>query len=238
MLLQSAGVGEQDMRAARYEIKMICDEMYLPDVRAWVNVHPESFIEAYRPRRVNTLYFDTHVADCLADNLMGASTRGKLRFRWYGDDHSHAQGVLELKRKSGQLGWKETLPIPVVFDLTDICWSDFVRQLRGEVDGLFAIWLSSNDRPTLINTYMREYYESMDHQVRLTIDYALAVYEQIMHSTPNLVLQPPASSQLVVEVKTAPSLYRRLSRLLSLFPLQVGRNSKYVNGMMRSLYFT
>ena len=84
---------------------------------------------------------------------------------------------------------------------------------------------------------MREYYETMDRNVRLTIDYNQAAYEQIVHLTPNLTIKAPVPSQIVVEVKADAALHRRVSNVLSSFPLQVGRNSKYVSGVIESLCF-
>jgi hypothetical protein len=71
------------MQSTRYEVKMACDQVYLPDVRAWVQLHPAAFIEAYPLRQVNSLYFDTLDGDCLNANLIGISERRKLRLRWY-----------------------------------------------------------------------------------------------------------------------------------------------------------
>jgi len=216
---------------------MTCDEIHLPDVRAWVNLHPAVFIEAYPPRQVNSLYFDTCEIDCLADNLIGTGQREKLRFRWYGDDYSAVRGALELKCKSNQLGWKEHYPISFTYDLTTTSWSTLLGHMRERVAGPFSVWLSHLNQPTLVSSYMREYYESMDHQVRVTIDYDQAAYEQVTHLTPNLVIRAPVPSQIVVEVKADATLHRRVSDVLSSFPLQVGRNSKYVNGIIESLCF-
>jgi hypothetical protein len=224
-------------KASRYEVKMTCDEVYLPDVRAWVRLHPDLFIEAYPPRQVNNVYFDTCEIDCLMDNLIGTGRREKLRFRWYGDDYSTVQGTLELKRKSNQLGWKEHCPIPVTFDLTKTSWSILTQQMQEQANDTFAVWLSYLNQPALINSYMREYYESMDRQVRVTLDYHQVAYEQISHFTPNLVIQAPVPSRVVVEVKADATLHRRVSNTLSSFPLQVERNSKYVNGVLDSLCF-
>jgi len=225
------------MESPRYEIKMVCDEIYLPDVRAWMNLHPEMFIEAYPPRRVNSAYLDSYDADCLNDNLIGVSDRDKLRFRWYGYDHAHVRGALELKCKSSRVGWKMLYPIPVVFDLIALPWNEIMRQLRQHADGLFAIWLSAVDQPLVINSYVREYYESADHQLRVTVDYDLAAYEQVMYCAPNLVVPAPATHQIVVEVKADATLHTRVSNALSSFPLQVGRNSKYVTGAMDALCY-
>jgi len=225
------------MQSARYEIKMTCDEMYLPDVRSWLRLHPDGFADTYPLRQVNNLYLDTSALDCLNDNLTGASQRSKLRFRWYGKDRSSVPGVLELKCKSNQLSWKERWPVPVTFDLTTISWRDLIRQMQERAKGVFAVWLSCIVRPTLLNSYTREYYESMDRQIRVTIDYDQKVYEQITHPELNLTFSTPIERRIVIEVKSDPALYRRVSNVLSSFPLRVERNSKYVNGLIESLCF-
>ncbi len=226
------------IQTARYEVKMTCDEMYLPDVRAWVNLHPDVFVEAYPPRQVNSLYYDTRGIDCLMDNLIGTGQRKKLRLRWYGSDYTAVRGTLELKCKENQLGWKEYHPLPLTFDLTTMSWSACIQQMREQVDATFDAWLSYADQPLLINSYKREYYESIDQQVRVTIDHDQTAYEQITHLAPNLAIKASIPSQIVVEVKADATLHRRVSNVLSCFPLQVGRNSKYVNGVLGGLCFT
>lgn len=225
------------MEAMRYEYKITCDELYLPEVRSWVRVHPAAFVEAYPPRQVNSLYFDTREADCLHDNLMGAGERRKLRFRWYGHDFSAARGILELKCKANQLGWKRNCPIPSTFDLTAISWTDLMQQMRQHAEGTVALWLSSADQPVLLTSFVREYYESIDRQIRVTVDYTQTVYEQITYSAPNLAVKTPQREQVVIEVKSDWGLSRRVSDVASSFPLRVGRNSKYVNGVLDSLGF-
>lgn len=221
----------------RYEIKMTCDEMLLPDVRSWVRLHPDSFAEAYPPRQVNNLYLDTQEADCLNANLIGVDERGKLRFRWYGKSDRAVQGTWELKCKADRLGSKHRYPVPFTFDLATVSWQEWMRQMRTQVDGFMAVWLSYVDRPTLLNRYQREYYESFDRQVRITVDYDQEVYAQLPYPMPNLTLKTPIESKVVLEVKSAPALYRRVSDVLSSLPLQVARNSKYVNGVLGSVYF-
>lgn len=226
------------MNDLRYEVKMTCSDLELPQVRAWVNMHPEAFIVAYPARQVNSLYFDTHEVGCLNDNLIGTNERAKLRFRWYGEDYRNVRGHLELKGKTNRLGWKRHHAISATFDLTMISWHALIEEVRRQASGLFDVWMSAAEQPTLITCYRRQYYESRDHQIRLTIDYNLAAYEQIMYLVPNLEQKAPVPSQAVVEVKADPALYRRVSRVLSSLPLQVTRNSKYVNGVLDSLCFT
>jgi hypothetical protein len=85
---------------------------------------------------------------------------------------------------------------------------------------------------------MREYYESLDRLVRVTIDYDQVVYEQITYPAPNVTFRAPIERRVVIEVKSDSTLHRRVSNVLSSLPLQVERNSKYVNGLIDSLRFT
>jgi len=221
----------------RYEIKMTCDEVYLPEVRSLILLHPAGFSEAYPPRQVNNIYLDTPALDCLKDHIDGTAQRSKLRFRWYGPDYTAVRGTLELKHKVGHLGWKEYSPVAATFDLTTIAWQDWLDALRSHAQGAAAHWLSWRDRPTLLNSYTREYYESADQEIRITLDYGLVVYEQMLYLVPNLALQTPTAGCAVAEVKAPSTLHQRLSHVLSSLPLQVEHNSKYVSGMLDALGF-
>jgi len=227
--------GDSGLAAKRYEIKMTCDEVFIPDVRSWLRLHPDAFFEAYPSRQVNNLYLDTPEATCLNDNLLGARERSKLRFRWYGRGCCAVQGSLELKCKLNQLGWKVRCPGPMTLDLATITWDECMQHLGRYATSEIALWLSRVDRPTLLNSYVREYYESMDREIRITIDYGQQFYGQILYAAPNLTIRSPVTSTLVLEVKCDPHLHRRLSNVLSGLPLQVARNSKYVNGLLGSL---
>jgi len=224
-------------RRLRYEIKMTFGEVYLPEVRAALWLHPAGFVEAYPPRQVNNIYLDSATLNCLEAHIDGAVERDKLRYRWYGPDDTAVRGMLELKHKAGQLGWKEYGLVAATFDLTVITWREWVDRIRTHAQGAAAHWLSWYDRPTLLNSYRREYYESADGEVRVTLDYEQHVYEQVMHPVPNLAIEAPVANQAVLEVKAPSTLHKRVSDVLSSLPLQVERNSKYVSGMLDALGF-
>jgi hypothetical protein len=139
---------------------------------------------------------------------------------------------LELKCKSSRVGYKEVHPIPATFDLTAISWSEWVEQLRAHATGDAAGWLAARDQPTLLGTYVRAYYETLDGQIRLTIDSEQRSYPQIACSTPNLTRSLPPEHHIVIELKFEAHVYRRASDVLSSFPLPAERNSKYVNGLI------
>jgi hypothetical protein len=220
---------------ARYEIKLACIPECLPELRAWIQEHPALFCESYPPRQVNNIYLDSLAADNLETHLSGVGLRQKLRFRWYGEEHTAASGSLELKCRSGHLGWKRLCVIPRTFDLSRISWHEWMVQVRALADGPAQSWLASVDRPTLINAYRREYFEASEGEVRLTIDHPMLAYDQIAYASPNLLFAVPLASQIVVEIKAGLAQWRRLPDILSRFPLRATRNSKYVRGMQGTL---
>jgi hypothetical protein len=221
--------------SARYEIKLACSPEHLPEVRAWIRLHPALFVETYAPRQVNNVYLDTLAASDLDAHLGGSGQRQKLRFRWYGEEHTAVRGILELKCRSGHLGWKLQVDIPHRFDLSRISWHEWMAQMRARADGPARVWLASVERPTLINQYRREYYEGSEGQVRLTIDHPMRVYDQLAYASPNLSFSVPIARQLIVEVKASLAHWRRLPDVLARFPLRATRNSKYVTGMLGTL---
>lgn len=223
-------------QSARFELKMACDEVCLPDMRSWLQLHPAAFVEAYPPRQVNNVYMDTYGLRCVSDVLMGVSDRSKLRFRWYGVDDSSVRGVLELKCRSNYTRWKESCSIPHAFNLTAISWGDWMQRLREHARGTVAVWLSQVDQPTLLNRYWREYYETVDERVRVTLDYDQRACSQIAHLAPNLTSEILLDRRAVIEFKFDPALYQSVSDMLSRFPVRVERYSKYVNGMTSSVF--
>ena len=73
--------------ALRCEIKFVVPEQELPTVMAHVRSHSAGFREAFPPRRVNSIYFDTYGWSNVDDHLAGVAERCKLRLRWYGYPH-------------------------------------------------------------------------------------------------------------------------------------------------------
>lgn len=203
-----------------------------------MRLQPEAFVQAHPLRRVNNRYSYLFELESPNDHLDGVGERSKLRLRWYGEGFSVVQGVLELKHRSNRVGWKSYCPMPPTFDLTTISWNELMGQLREHATGEHAMALARVERPTLLNSYVREYYESMDEQIRLTIDSEQRVYEQLTHTTPNVRFPARATNGIVVEVKADPSLARRISNLYSSLPVLVEQNSKYVDGILNSTRFT
>ena len=223
--------------SGQYETKLVVDALHLDGIRMALRLSAEAFLEAYPPRQVNTLYLDTLDAQCLSANLAGVDDRVKLRYRWYGSNLRHPCGQLELKRKVNRLRWKAISPVEHTFDLTAGSWPAFVHELTELAPAEWRPWLAAYQRPALLVTYSREYLESRDHQMRLTVDQRLAFYEQWLAPTPNLTAPAPYRQVAVIECKASVSHERRIADLLASLPARASRNSKYMLGNAAALSF-
>jgi len=219
----------------RYELKQAYPELYLPDVRSWIQVHPAGFRIAYPPRWINSIYFDTHGFDSFNDHISGVPVRRKLRYRWYGEDLRVARkGQMEVKNKSELAGWKliEKLSPNIVLEKNN--WANLMEEMRVASSGVIKELLSVS-RPVLLTVYYREYYVSANQQVRLTIDSNLKGYDQFLYPLPNLIFCHPSDEQMILELKSGVSQVAELVDVLSHFPVRAGRYSKYVTNIWRNL---
>ncbi len=224
----------------RYEFKIPCDPARLPEVEAWVRLHPAHWRVSYPPRQVNNVYFDTPDMRDLNANLSGAGRREKLRLRWYGPALAQISGAqLELKGKDGRVGWKEIAPFESSLALAEQPWPEFLAALRAGLAPRARIWLDRRAGPALINSYRRAYYETPDGVLRLTLDTHLRAYDQRSSLLPNLERRALVQEQMVIEVKgpVDPDAGRRLSQVLAAFPLRLSRFSKYLHGMLAASDF-
>jgi hypothetical protein len=218
----------------RYELKLVCDLHRLAQARSWIVLHPAGFGEAYPPRRVNSLYFDTPRLSSFDQNLAGVSERQKLRLRWYGEDVREIEPVLELKQKRDLLGCKRQVRLPCKLDLTS-SWRKILGAVRACVEPEWRMVLQMTDQPILLNHYQREYYATPDGALRVTLDYACAAYDQRLSLRPNLRVPLPIADRVVIEIKAAPEHAERLQEAVAQFPVLRTRNSKYVGSLQAAL---
>ncbi|NQU75586.1 MAG: VTC domain-containing protein [Planctomycetes bacterium] len=221
----------------RYEVKFVLDESALPTLLAWVRSHPAGFVTAYPTRQVNSLYFDTNDWASLFDGLGGLTSRGKLRFRWYGPDISRPDCMLELKHKRGSLGTKISRPIEAI-DLRGANWGDIVRDLDKQDLGPLVPVLARSHCPVLLNHYQRRYNVSADRTVRLTIDTELVCYDQTFAGRPNLDRPEPRQPVMVLELKGLWRHERRISEVAGQLPMRSCAFSKFTSGVCGLAYST
>ena len=218
-------------KLTRYEVKAVVDGLMLPQIRAWLQMHLAGFYEAYPPRQVNNVYFDTPLLDSFVENLSGIATRRKMRLRWYGKDVTNIQSTLELKCKQNMHGWKVSQKLSNPLNLLDTKWVDLIATIHNDLEGYLQSFLDTANSPILINRYQREYYISGDGLVRVTLDYSQMVYDQRFSATPNLKFPVPPSGDMIIEFKTDSEYAQELANVLSNIPSRVSKSSKYTIGV-------
>ena len=216
----------------RYELKLTCSPHLLPQVRMWIKLNPAGFRPAHPTRLVNNLYFDTPGLNSFNANQAGVSSRQKLRLRWYGEvaNDTTSDPILELKIKENLLGDKKRLRLNCTIDWRR-SYTEILQMISGAASSEWHQWLNSATQPTLINRYQRDYFETLDGQLRATLDYNQVAYEQRLTSRPNLSRPSPMENLTVIEIKGSPKESERIEAIMAEFPLPRSRNSKYVNGL-------
>lgn len=220
--------------AYRHEIKMVAEHGRLHDVEAWIRLHHAAFIPTYPQRQVNNIYFDTLDLDSLAENLAGMAERRKLRLRWYGDDWTDVEGILELKCKRDLAGWKIQCPLTEKADLTRTSWCALVRSIEDDLSDELKHQLRMKSCPILINSYQRRYYVSANQKMRATVDFAGLFYDQRFSAYPNISRPSPGQKLIILEIKASVDDRNELADVVSGFPLRVSKHSKYTSALEES----
>ena len=217
----------------RYEIKIPVVGVPLYQIKRWINCHPAFFKPLHPPRQVNNVYFDTNDQYAFQSHLDGYTERIKFRLRWYGKENIFSNSQFELKRKHGEVGNKQYFLINELFNLANDDWKKIkakvVKQLPAYPCEQVAI-----QNPILINFYQREYFQSIDKKIRLTLDYGLKYLDQRMYMRPNLRYCLPAQNMIILELKAGINQYKEIVRVVSAFPVRGEAISKFVTGLSLS----
>jgi hypothetical protein len=216
----------------RFERKLLVTEVSAPTIESIIKLHPALFKEIYFERWVNNIYFDFYDYKNYLLNVNGFYKRLKIRVRWYGDLFKKIERpILELKKKSGELGTKDSYPLQA-FELKQneaINLKDIFNNsnLPLEIKSML-----STVKPVLINRYQRKYYLSSCGRYRLTIDKDLDYYEITANSQRRNIRDYDGSIS-IVEVKYNESDDNDADSVLNKLPFRVTRSSKYVMGLSR-----
>lgn len=214
----------------RCEIKFVANELEFQRLNFWLRQHPACFYKAYPDRIVNNIYFDSLNHRSYSDNISGASSRVKVRYRWYGSSIQPTEGALEIKCKRNQYSWKIIYGLKNFPDWQDKSW----RELRAEMIERLPVdsrkWLDSYPVPVLINRYNRKYFISRNENVRVNLDSNLSIYDQSRKPYPNYSFKTNLPKIFVLEVKFPRELRDKASQIIGDIPIRVSRHSKYITG--------
>jgi len=90
-------------------------------------------------------------------------------------------------------------------------------------------------RPTMINRYLRKYYQSANKNYRITLDSKQQYYKVYF----NQISKVPTSHRnnlLVLELKYDAKHDNKAHCITNQFPFRLTKNSKYVNGIIMNYY--
>jgi len=214
---------------SRYEIKMVFNGLQTDLVRSLVIGHSQLFKKAFPSRQVNNIYFDTEDFQLRDAHIQGNNSRFKIRHRWYHDTWKFFDSQLEIKSKSGNLGTKVVFPIPLKIDLTSTSWNGLLTKIRPFINQEYQhIFL--NTRPVLINYYQREYFESADQLIRITLDSRINSISQVFNGRPDLLRKKPYRNTCIMEIKADSAYHQEIASVLAEFPQYCTAYSKYIHG--------
>jgi|TARA_B110000027_G_C16064547_1_gene276118 hypothetical protein len=185
----------------------------------------------YNSRQVNNIYLDTQVNQSLVDHLDGINKRYKCRIRWYGNFYDFNSPVLEFKMKINQVTEKKKIYLNNKprnkFDTNKEYFLNFlIKQLEEKKIVNFI----KNHKISRIIIYKRDYYESLNRNIRFTIDkdleYKLWINNKIKNDTSRNFMHKNFN---IIEAKYDFKLKYILPFLISAFKLKSQSYSKFVD---------
>jgi len=215
---------------ARYEVKMVAQVAFYHRLMMHMRMDRGAIRQLYPPRRIQSIYFDTHDNQALEENLAGISHREKVRFRWYGEHATGVRGTLERKVRENMLGWKDLLKIDEEVDVEGTPRRDFTKWLRGHLTPAWDDVPMRDQQPVQWISYQREYFanEAATGPIRITIDRDLRTWDQRYRRNISRSYRSPTPDVMIVEAKCQAADYPALKELIERFPMQVDRCSKFV----------
>ena len=189
----------------------------------FIAIYRSSFVftESYKPRSVNTIYFDDADYSSIFENLDGDSLKKKYRLRWYGNSEIISKPQFEIKSKIGLVNKKKTFPIELSKDINfDHDGIEKILDILIKKFNFNKILL-----PILSTHYLRYYFVSSNKKVRATFDKSLKSHQ--LRGYQNLSFKKDFKNS-VFEIKYDKKYDNYVARNLKNISLRISKNSKYV----------
>jgi len=179
---------------------------------------------------VRSVYFDDWQRTACRANLDGLGVRRKMRLRWY--DHLLPQHdlVLEIKWRKHRATGKHRLHLHSDQPLGAFSYGALRTELLRLAPDEFIASLWESPEPVVLVEYQREHFAFPDGDIRMTLDYALAFYDQFAKNSLAVRFPRHLRELAIVEVKGPIGAERELREALGPFAARVGGFSKYVAG--------
>jgi len=224
-------VAQPESAAHRYEKKFLVSGIRAADVTAILKHHPAMFRELYPMRYVNNIYLDSPLLSDYYSNVNGYRLRQKIRVRWYHDLFRQVDdGILEFKKKEGEVGTKEQYPFPSFIFNHEMTESGFRNSIHASHLPDEVKFRLRDVEFAICNRYQRWYYATPDKRFRATVDANLTFHHlgklsnRFMHSYHE-------HYYLVVELKYMVKDDPDAQKIISALPFRITRSSKYITGI-------
>ena len=186
------------------------------------------FKPQYPKRNVNSIYFDNLKLKSIRENLDGVSNKKKIRLRWYGNQKTLFNPVLEIKSKRGYETKKES------FKLNKLNKISFLepKSLEKILEEINKFIKPKNKLyPILTTHYERQYFISNQNKVRATVDYNLeSIY---LKNLSELQIKKNFFPECILELKYSTTIDRLLRHKLNEMTLRLSKNSKFVQSFFK-----
>ena len=220
---------EKPQNKYRFERKYIIQAEHL-DVFLFELLN-HGYSEIFEQRQINNIYLDDYDCTNVWDNIEGISNRTKPRIRWYGEQFADSKKTVEFKIKSNDVNRKEAIHLGgsqlKSFGDIDAYWDNIQTKMITNKEAKFYTEKLFTLRPTLLNSYSRNYFINADESIRITIDQNLFYYSPLTYTE-------DTDTSIIIEIKYN-SEYIPSNNLFG--NLALTKHSKYIKGMLMTSTF-
>ncbi len=215
--------------ASRREVKFLFPQADVVKLRRLMACNGRRVVHQGPVSEVRSIYFDSPRLTACHANLSGVSQRRKARLRWYDAAVPGSEAYFEIKWRDNQLTGKYRLKMEASPPFSECSYTQIINGLLDALPADYVGRFLAGCDPVAIVEYRREHFVSHDGDLRATLDFDLAFYDQTGKQRINTSFARRLPEMVVLEVKAAPERVVELRELL--FPLnpRVGRCSKYVH---------
>ena len=213
----------------RYEKKYEINSGYINAVSSFLIVN--LIKEIYQKREVNSFYYDNKDLNLFTESKKGTKQRKKIRVRYYNQNHDEL--FLENKLKNDEINWKRynSLNSKLNENILPVRYLDKTNNIK---DLYLPSIINNQFKPKLLISYTRRYFNTLDKELRITLDYRISFRKVEKSSERILVGYPKKLEHSIIELKFKRKYipkYEVIEKLTNEFSLIDTRSSKYCKGV-------
>jgi hypothetical protein len=222
----------------RIEKKYTIKAEMLNQVRESVLDSKLGFSKVYEDRYVNSVYLDSFKFENYQENLAGVSLRSKARARWYSSSpfsglSASTKLALEIKLRRNLFGDKLISFVDLPENLHSLSSIELIQLFRQQLPRDFLPHIDHCNELSLGVSYLREYYEDFNRDLRVTIDSNIKFFRpESLNTLDHSSIKTLSMDYSILECKFSPEFAAVAEDTISaLGEVSVGRHSKYSIGL-------